>query len=48
MDIFSLSGRLLTSARAVSFMAGGPVGMSIMVNQSMGSGESKVVREAMA
>lgn len=46
MDNFSSSLQPLTSARAVSFNAGGPVGMSIIVNQSMGSWESQLVREA--
>ena len=46
MDIFSPSSLPLTSARAVRFRAGGPVGMSIMVNHSMGSAESHVVRAA--
>jgi hypothetical protein len=43
---FSLSGALLTSARAVSFIAGGPVGMSMRANQRMGSSESQFVRDA--
>ena len=43
---FSLSGLPLTSASAVSFMAGGPVGISISANQSIGSSKSQLVRDA--
>lgn len=46
MDNFSSSVQPLISASAVSFKAGGPVGMSIIVNQRMGSWESQLVREA--
>lgn len=46
IDNFSSSLLPLISARAVSFNAGGPVGISIIVNQSMGSWESQLVREA--
>lgn len=46
IDIFSPSLLPLTSARAVSFMAGGPVGISIMVNHSIGSTESQLVLAA--
>lgn len=48
MAIFSDSLLPLTSARAVNFMAGGPVGMSMRQNQSMGSWESQLVLAATA
>jgi len=48
MAIFSASLLPLTSARAVSFMAGGPVGMSMRQNQSMGSWGSQFVLAATA
>ena len=37
IDIFSCSFEPLTSAKAVNLMAGGPVGMSIKQNHSIGS-----------
>lgn len=37
MDMVISSSTPLTSARARSFIAGGPTGMSIMVNQRAGS-----------
>lgn len=48
MDIFSCSLDPLTSARAVNLMAGGPVGMSIRQNHSMGSSPNKLVFAARA
>lgn len=44
--IFSCSLEPLTSASAVSLMAGGPVGISIMQNQSIGSEPRKFVLDA--
>jgi hypothetical protein len=37
MAIFSISGLPFTSDNATSIIAGGPVGISIMANQSIGS-----------
>ena len=48
MLIFSPSLLPLTSARAVNFIAGGPVGINIIVNQSIGSLERRDVRAAKA
>lgn len=42
MDIFS-SSSLLQSATATSFIAVGPVGMNIIVNQRIGSSPSQLV-----
>ncbi len=47
MLIFSFSSAPLTSARAVSFVAEGPVGSSIRTNQRMGSSKRRVVLDAM-
>ena len=47
MASFSLCEPPFTSERAVSFMAGGPVGMSINANQRIGSSESTDVLAAM-
>jgi hypothetical protein len=46
IDIFSSSSAPLTSASAVSFVAGGPVGMSIITNQRIGSSTRSVVLDA--
>jgi hypothetical protein len=46
MDIFSCSSDPLTSARAMSFVAGGPVGMSMRTNHNVGSSSSRFVLEA--
>ncbi len=46
--IFSPSLLPFTSAREINFMAGGPVGMSMRQNQSMGSLESQFVLAATA
>ena len=43
---FSFSELPLTSARAVSFKAGGPVGISIIANQRIGSSERSDVLAA--
>lgn len=48
IDILVFSSNLVTSARASSFMAEGPVGMSIIVNHSIGSDERILVRLARA
>ena len=48
MDIFSCSLDPLTSASAVSLMAGGPVGMSMRQNHSIGSLPRTDVLEASA
>lgn len=46
MDIVISSSTSLTSASASSFIAGGPTGMSIMVNQSAGSLVKRLVELA--
>lgn len=46
IDIFSSSSAPLTSARAVSFVAEGPVGRSIRTNQRTGSSSRNFVFEA--
>ena len=46
MLIFSCSLLPETSASAVSFIAGGPVGISIIANHRIGSLSSKLVWEA--
>ena len=46
MDIVISSSTSLTSASARSFMAGGPTGISIMVNQSAGSLVKRLVELA--
>jgi hypothetical protein len=43
-----LSAAPVTSVSATRIIAGGPVGMSIMLNQSMGSALRSFVRDAMA
>lgn len=43
---FCFSSAPETSAKAVSLVAGGPVGMSIMTNQRIGSGVSHEVLDA--
>lgn len=48
MLIFSWSDAPLTSASAVSFSAGGPVGISIMENHKIGSSERRFVLVANA
>lgn len=46
MDIVISESTSLTSASASSFMAGGPTGISIMVNQSAGSLVKRLVELA--
>jgi hypothetical protein len=46
MDIFSSSSAPLTSARATSLLAGGPVGMSINTNHWIGSFSIQLVLSA--
>jgi len=46
IDIFSSSSAPLTSAKATSFVAGGPVGIIIITNQRIGSLPSKLVLSA--
>ena len=46
MLIFSCSLLPAISASAVSFIAGGPVGISIIANHKIGSASSKLVWEA--
>ena len=46
MDNFSSSSAPLTSARATSFVAGGPVGMSINTNHKIGSFSIQLVFSA--
>lgn len=48
MDMVISSSTSLTSARARSFIAGGPTGISIMVNQRAGSLVKRLVELAMA
>jgi hypothetical protein len=43
MDNFSIPSALLQSAITTSFIAVGPVGLSIRVSQSIGSSSSKLV-----
>jgi hypothetical protein len=46
--IFIDSGAPVTSVSATRIMAGGPVGISIIANQSIGSASRKLVFEASA
>jgi hypothetical protein len=46
--IFSVSAAPDTSASAISFSAGGPTGINIIANHSMGSSESRDVLLASA
>jgi hypothetical protein len=48
MVIFIDSGAPVTSVRAAKIIAGGPVGINIMANQSIGSASRSLVFEAMA
>jgi hypothetical protein len=43
IDSFSSDEAPLTSARAVSFVAGGPVGINMRTNQSIGSSVTQLV-----
>ena len=45
MESFSCSSAWVASASAVSFIAGGPVGINIMVNQRTGSSPRRLVLE---
>lgn len=47
MAIFSFSGLPVTSDNATNIMAGGPVGINIMANQSIGSSARSFVLVAM-
>jgi hypothetical protein len=46
IDIFSSSSAPLISAKATSFVAGGPVGIIIITNQRIGSLSSRLVLSA--
>jgi hypothetical protein len=48
MVIFILSAAPVTSVNATRIIAGGPVGISIMLNHSIGSALSSLVFDAMA